>query len=59
MFIDPSLAAELIKLVKMRLMHLQLESNMILDDYKQCIKNEKKKKKKALIMCCGNLPQSS
>lgn len=56
MFIDPSLAAELIKLVKPRLMHLQLESNMILDDYKQCIKNEKKE---ALIMCCGNLPESS
>lgn len=38
MFIDSSPAAELIKLIKLRLMKLQLESNMILGDYKQYMK---------------------
>lgn len=40
MFIDSSLAAELIKVTKLRLMHPQFESNVILDDYKQYIKKQ-------------------
>ncbi len=40
MFIDSSSAAEPIKRIKLQLMHLQLESNMILDDYKQYIKRQ-------------------
>lgn len=39
-FIDSSPGAELIKLIKLQLMHLQLESNMISDDYKQYIKQQ-------------------
>lgn len=38
MFIDSSLAAELIKLIKLRLMQLQLEFNVVFDYDKQCIK---------------------